>query len=600
MTSMLINREDLDFLLFDFVQADSLVTRERYAEHSAETFRAIIDAAHTLAEDKFAPHNRKADENEPTFDGERVHMIPEVADAVKAFAEGGFMAAPHDEEWGGMQLPITINQACLALFRAANVGTSAYSFLTSANANLIRTFGTDDQKRRFLAPMFEGRWFGTMALTESHAGSSVPDIRTTATPVGDGTYRIKGNKIFISGGDHELGENIVHLVLARLPGAPAGARGISLFLVPKYRVDADGNIGDRNDVALAGLIHKMGYRGTTSTMLNFGEHDDCIGELIGEEHRGLTCMFHMMNEARIGVGMGGTMLAYTAYLHAAEYARTRTQGRPIEAKNPASPQVPIIQHADVRRMLLIQKSYVEGALGLCFYAARLADDARTAPDSADRTEAEQVLALLTPIVKSWPAQFCLEANNLAIQIHGGYGYTREYPVEQFYRDNRLNALHEGTHGIQGIDLLGRKVALEDGAVLERLRKRIAASAEAARACNDPELARHAAALEAEWDAIADTTAQLRTVVKDDIRLGLANASVYLEMFGHAVIAWIWLQQAVAAFHAQQTGNRSAAFCAGKLAAARWFFQCELPKSHPQHALLRRLDTTALDAHPDWF
>ncbi|WP_428851781.1 acyl-CoA dehydrogenase [Imbroritus primus] len=600
MTSMLINREDLDFLLFDLVQAETLVTRDRYAEHSADTFRAIIEAAHTLAEEKFAPHNRKADENEPTFDGERVHMIPEVAEAVKAFADGGFMAAPHDEEWGGMQLPITINQACLALFRAANVGSSAYSFLTSANANLIRAFGTESQKQRFLPPMFEGRWFGTMALTEPHAGSSVPDIRTTATPVGDGTYRIKGNKIFISGGDHELGENIVHLVLARLPGAPAGARGISLFLVPKFRVDADGKPGARNDVALAGLIHKMGYRGTTSTMLNFGENDDCIGELIGEENRGLTCMFHMMNEARIGVGMGGTMLAYTAYLHAAEYARTRAQGRPIEAKDPTAPQVPIIEHADVRRMLLIQKSYVEGALGLCFYAARLADDARTAPDAAERADAEQLLALLTPIVKSWPAQFCLEANHLAIQIHGGYGYTREYPVEQFYRDNRLNALHEGTHGIQGIDLLGRKVALEDGAVLALLRRRIAATADSARACGNAELASHADALQAEWDTIAETTTQLRAVTKEDIRRGLANASLYLDMFGHGVIAWIWLQQAVAAHQAQQAGTRSAAFCAGKLAAARWFFNCELPKAGPQHALLRRLDATALDAQADWF
>lgn len=599
MTSTLVNREDLDFLVFDFARAEGVLDRPRFAEHSAETFRAVIEAAHTLAEEKFAPHNRKADEHEPTFDGKRVTMIPEVKEAVNAFADSGFMTATHDEAWGGMQLPTTVAQACLALFRAANVGSSAYCFLTSANANLIRTYGTPEQQQRFLPPMFAGKWFGTMALTEPHAGSSVPDIRTTATPQDDGTYRIKGNKIFISGGDHGLGENIVHLVLARLPGAPAGARGISLFLVPKFRVDAQGRAGESNDVSLAGLIHKMGYRGTTSTMLNFGEQGDCVGELIGEPNRGLNCMFHMMNEARIGVGMGGTMLAYTAYLHALEYAKTRTQGRPIEAKNPEAPQVPIIEHADVRRMLLTQKSYVEGALGLCFYAARLADDVRTGNEQ-EKADAESLLALLTPVVKSWPAKFCLEANDLAIQIHGGYGYTREYPVEQFYRDNRLNALHEGTHGIQGIDLLGRKVAQNEGASLALLRARVADTARAARETGNAELASHADALAAEWDAIAETTATLRLAADADIRRGLANAGVYLDMFGHGVIAWIWLQQAVCTHGVRQAGTRGASFCDGKMAAARWFFRCELPKSGAQHALLRRLDATALDAQADWF
>ena len=598
MTS-LMNRQDLEFLLFDMLGADALCERERFAEHNHDTFLAVLDTAEKIAAEKFAPHAHEADENEPTFDGQRVNMIPQVKEAVRAFADAGFLAAGHDYEWGGMQLPVTVAQACLTLFRSANTPTSAYLFLTSANANLIRAFGTDEQKQRFLPNLLIGRWLGTMALTEPHAGSSVPDARTTATPVGDGTYRIRGSKIFISGGDHELSENIVHLVLARLPGAPAGAGGLSLFLVPKFRVNADGTLGQRNDVALAGLIHKMGYRGTTSTMLAFGENDDCIGELIGEPNRGLNCMFHMMNEARIGVGLGATVLGYTGYRHALEYARTRTQGRPASAKDPSSPQIPIIQHADVRRMLLKQKAYVEGGLALCMTGARLADDANTSPDDAQRQEAAILLPLLTPIIKSWPAQFCLEANSLAIQVLGGYGYTREYPVERLYRDNRLNPLHEGTHGIQGMDLLGRKVGMDNGAAMAVLGRQIAQTAEAATAQGDDRLASSASALQAEWEALTETTRILLAAVREDRTAGLANASIYLETFGRTVVAWIWLRQALAAIGARQAGRCSEDFLAGKLAACRWFFDCELPQNAAQHALLRRLDDNALSVREEW-
>nr|MBF0682877.1 acyl-CoA dehydrogenase [Pseudomonas sp.] len=599
MTS-LMNRQDLEFLLFDMLDADALCERERFAEHNRDTFLAVLDTAEKIATDKFAPHAHEADEHEPTFDGQRVNMIPQVKEAVRAFADAGFLAAGHDYEWGGMQLPVTVAQACLTLFRSANTPTSAYLFLTSANANLIRAFGSDAQKQRFLPNLLSGRWLGTMALTEPHAGSSVPDARTSATPVGDGTYRIRGNKIFISGGDHELSENIVHLVLARLPGAPAGAGGLSLFLVPKFRVNEDGTLGSRNDVALAGLIHKMGYRGTTSTMLAFGENDDCIGELVGEPNRGLNCMFHMMNEARIGVGLGAAVLGYTGYRHALEYARTRTQGRPANAKDPSSPQIPIIEHADVRRMLLKQKAYVEGGLALCMTGARLADDANTAPDAAQRQEAAMLLPLLTPIIKSWPAQFCLEANSLAIQVLGGYGYTREYPVERLYRDNRLNPLHEGTHGIQGMDLLGRKVGMDDGAAMTVLGRHIAQAVAAAGAHTDERLVSAASALQAEWNALTETTRTLLAAVRQDRTAGLANASIYLETFGRTVVAWIWLRQALAATAAHQAGRCSADFLAGKLAACRWFFDCELPQNAAQHALLRRLDDNALSMQEEWF
>jgi butyryl-CoA dehydrogenase len=463
-SSLILSRRDLDFLLHEWLDVEGLVKRPRYAEHSRETFDAVLDLAEQIATEHFAPHNRTADENEPRMVDGRVEMVPEVKRALEVFAEAGLMAGEFDEEYGGMQLPHVVGQAVFAWFKAANVGTSAYPFLTMGNARLLLAHGSQEQIDTYVRPEVEGRWFGTMALSEPQAGSSLADITTRAVPQDDGTYRLTGNKMWISGGDHELTENIVHLVLAKIPGGPPGVKGISLFIVPKYLVDADGSLGERNDVVLAGLNHKMGYRGTTNTLLNFGEgvhrpggQPGAVGYLVGEPHRGLSYMFHMMNEARIGVGMGATVLGYTGYLHALEYARTRTQGRPATAKDPSSPAVPIIEHPDVRRMLLAAKSYAEGGLALGLYCARLVDEEQTAETEADRARAHLLLDTLTPIAKAWPSQWGPVADDLAIQVHGGYGYTRDYPVEQFYRDNRLNPIHEGTNGIQALDLLGRKV-----------------------------------------------------------------------------------------------------------------------------------------------
>ncbi|MCF8200033.1 MAG: acyl-CoA dehydrogenase, partial [Sulfuritalea sp.] len=587
-----------------------------YAEHNKETFLAVLDTAEAMATEKFAPHNRKADENEPTFDGQRVTMIPEVADALKAFCDAGFIAAAHDFERGGMQLPVVMTQAGFSLFKSANVGTAAYPFLTIGNANVIHRFGTEAQHKKYLEPLLAGRFFGTMALTEPQAGSSLSDITTSATPNADGTYSISGNKIFISAGDHELSENIVHLVLAKIPGGPPGVKGISLFIVPKFRVNDDGSLGPKNDVTLTGLIHKMGYRGTTSTMLAFGEKGACIGELVGEPHKGLSYMFHMMNEARIGVGMGAVMLGYRGYLASLDYAKERPQGRAPTNKNPADPQLPIIEHADVRRMLLAQKAYVEGGYALCLYCARLVDEQRTqkvgdggtaaearalhARDSASRaSEAGMLLDLLTPIAKSWPSQWCLEANNLAIQIHGGYGYTREYPVEQFYRDNRLNPIHEGTHGIQALDLLGRKALMNNGAAMKLFAAEVQKSI--GEAGNDEALAVYAAELGTALEDVATTLRVLAPVLATNPTLALANAVLFLEAFGHTVIAWIWLRQALAAQRGLQQGAAiDAAFYRGKLAACRWFYRWELPKTRQWHELLRSLDDTTLAMSPESF
>ena len=603
MSSLILSRRDLDFLLYEWLDALALTRRKRYADHSRETFDATLDLCARLASEEFATHNKKADEHEPTFDGERVHMIPEVGLALQAFADSGLIAAGQDYEFGGMQLPCLIEKAGFAWFKGANVSSSAYPFLSIGNANTLLKCGSPEQIALYVKPMLAGRFFGTMCLSEPQAGSSLSDITTRAEPQPDGSYRLRGNKMWISGGEHDLSENIIHLVLAKVPDAQGklipGVKGISLFIVPKKLVAVDGSSGQRNDVVLAGLNHKMGYRGTTNCLLNFGEgkflpdgKPGAIGYLVGTLHQGLAGMFHMMNEARIGVGLGAVMLGYTGYLHALDYARNRPQGRHPSNKDPTQPQIPIVEHTDVRRMLLAQKAYVEGGLALTLYCARLVDEEKTAEDTTARDEAKLLLDILTPIAKSWPSQWCLEANSLAIQVHGGYGYTREYAVEQFYRDNRLNPIHEGTHGVQGLDLLGRKVIMHEGAAFKLLSIKLRTSI--AQAATTP-LSTMAASLEQRWARLEQVTGILHAA--GDLNKTLANASMYLEAFGHLVISWIWLEQALAALPIKQ-GDVD--FYAGKQQACRWFFRWELPKVDAQLDLLAELDTTTLDMQDAWF
>ena len=600
MSETLLSARNLAFELYEVLDAEGLTQRARFAEHSRETFDAAIGTARSIAENLFAPHNRKNDEHEPQYvDGAAV-LIPEVKPAVDAFLQAGFLNATREFEVGGMQLPNLLSQACFAHFQAANAATSSYPFLTMGAANLIESFASAEQKRLFLQPMLDGRCFGTMALTEPHAGSSLSDLRSKATPASDGSYRIKGNKIFISGGDHPLSENIVHMVLARLPDAPPGVKGISLFIVPKFLVNDDGSLGARNDVILAGLFHKMGWRGTTSTALNFGDRDECVGYLVGKPHAGLSYMFQMMNEARIGVGMGAVMLGYAGYLYSLEYARQRPQGRLPDGKDASSAQVAIIEHADVRRMLLTQKAYVEGAFDLGLYAARLFDDTQTLETEAERKSALELLDLLTPIVKSWPSEFCLKANELAIQILGGHGYTREYPVEQYYRDNRLNPIHEGTHGIQSLDLLGRKVAINNGAALKQLIQLIQTSCQ--RASAYPALDNLRQPLEQLLARVSTVTlALLGDLLGGQVNQGLANSALYLKVFGHLVIGWRWLEQAIRAEEGLARGNPAdVAFYQGKLQAARYFLTWEVPSCQHDLAILEARDDTCLNMQDAWF
>ena len=607
-------RHTVDFLLTDWLRVTTLTDRPRFADHSAETFSQVLDACEKIARDKFAPFNRLVDTEEPRFDGEKVILPQATQDAWDAYAASGLLSAAQDHDIGGMQLPYTVELAANAFFSKASVSINA-SMLSVGNANLLMVHGTALQRQVFALNEFSGRWSGTMCLSEPQAGSSLSDVATRAMPDGDSfdadplgpRYRLKGNKMWISAGEHELTENIIHLVLAKIPGPDGktipGTKGISLFIVPKKLVDTDAQLtGERNDVALAGLNHKCGWRGTTNTLLNFGEgkfmpggQAGAIGYLVGKPGEGLRCMFHMMNEARIGVGMAATMLGMAGYEASLDYARQRPQGRPAGpgGKDAAAPQVPIIQHADVKRMLLAQKAYSEGALALELYCARLVDEQHTG-DAQAADDARLLLEVLTPIAKSWPSEWCLEANSLAIQIHGGYGYTRDFPVEQYWRDNRLNMIHEGTHGIQAMDLLGRKVLMEEGRGLTLLAARMQATI--AQAGLIAELAPHAAALgEALRHVGAATRSAWSTGNPTD---ALANAVPYLQAFGHTVLAWIWLDVALAS--RAEAGQRASAARTGRLAAARYFFHYELPRIGAWLKVVETRDRTCADCPEEAF
>ena len=597
--SSIVNRRDVQFLLYELLGLEELLLTPRYADYDRGTIEAILDVAEQLAETTFLPFAAALDRNEPQFANGKVEMMPEVRTALEAYAEAGFFGASFDTALGGMQLPAVANLMAKGMFSCANIGIANYAILTESGANMLRVFGSDAQKQCYLPPMLAGRWFGTMCLSEPQAGSSLSDIRTRAEPAGDELFRINGSKMWISGGDHELSENIVHLVLARLPNAPAGVKGISLFIVPRYRPDGSGNAGVWNNISLAGLNHKMGHRGTTNCLLNFGEAGDCLGEMVGEPHQGLKYMFHMMNEARIGVGHGAVMSALGGYLYSLNYARTRLQGRHPAGKDPTAPPLPIIEHADVRRMLLAQKAAVEGGLALVAYGAWLVDRQRTAASNEEREAASRLLDLLTPVIKSWPSEHCLEANKLAIQVLGGYGYTRDYPVERLYRDNRLNHIHEGTYAIQGLDLLGRKVRGVGVAPLDPLFAEMESAIVEAAATDA--LAEEADELRRILAKLEDATRAANDCADPD--RGLANATLYLDAFGTIVVAWLWLRQALVAHEALRDAGEDRAgadFYTGKIAACRYFFRYELPHVSSTLAPVLSLDETCLLMRPDQF
>lgn len=612
-------RRSVEFFLFDWLDIEAMCARSRFTDHSRETFESVLETCERIAAEKFAPVNRRVDIEEPRMEGERV-VLPDCAyDAAHAYVASGMLAAAQDYAYGGMQLPTVVETAANMFFYKGGIGLGGGALLTVGNANLLIAYGTATQRDMFARNELAGRWFGTMCLSEPQAGSSLSDITTRAIPdrpnhesdpLGP-RFRLFGNKMWISNGDHEISENIIHLVLAKIAGSdgtlPVGTRGISLFIVPKILVTSAGELtGARNDVALAGLNHKLGYRGLPNALLNFGEGRHpvrgaagAIGYLVGRPGEGLQCMFHMMNEARIGVGAGAMAIGMAGYEASLEYARNRRQGRRPgrNGKNSAAPPVRIIEHADVRRMLLAQKCYAEGSLALVLYCARLVDDKATGTEQESR-EAGLLLELLTPIAKSWPSEWCLEANSLAIQVHGGYGYTRDYPVEQYWRDNRLNLIHEGTHGIHGQDLLGRKVRMEGGAALAELATRVARTVQ--RASQVESLSSRGHELAATLYAVRGAADAAWATGEREV--ALANATPYLQAFGHMIVAWLWLDSGIAAHTALSAVPDSAHsdHLRGKLQCLHYFYDYELPKTDAWLRVVTTRNQICAQTPEEWF
>jgi len=593
--SVIVNRRDLEFLLYECEQVERLFQLAPYAHLDRATLDSMLDSAQAIAEEFYLPVAAKVDAQAPQFAATGEVLVPqETATALRAYADAGLFAQTFEQSIGGLELPYLVSTAINGLFSAANQSIANYSMLTVAAAHLLAKWGNEQHKRLFLSRMLHGEWLGTMCLSEPQAGSSLADITTRAESAGDGTWHIRGTKMWISGGEHNLSENIVHLVLARTPGAPPGVKGISLFIVPKRWVDEHGEPGDTNNITLVGLNHKMGQRGTTNCLLNFGERGPTRAYLVGEPHQGLRYMFDMMNEARISVGHGAVTSGLVGYLYSLDYASERRQGRLPGHKDAASPQVPIIQHADVKRMLLAQKAAVEGALALILYCASLVDHKAVAATEAEADDLELLLQTLTPIAKSWPSEHCLEANKWAIQVLGGAGYTLDHPVERLYRDNRLNHIHEGAYGIQGLDLLGRKVRLSGGRGLELLFTRIL---ETLSSVQDPELqpwARTLSDLIAHWRRATQACVQC-----PDHTLGLANATAYLDAAGHVVVGWLWLRQAnIASGKLAGAGQADRKFYEAKILACRYFFRYVLPGAAVMFDLVQSLDDTCMMTEPE--
>ena len=591
---LLVDR-DVDFLLHDVHRATELCALPHFAAHDRETFDLAVGSLRRIAREVFFPSFRATDLAPPQLRDGAVELHPAMKRMFAVLAEAGVLAATRPESVGGQQLPTLVATAANAYVCAGNAAGAGLAMLTTEAAHLLESFGSNALKARWMTALYEGRATGTMALTEPHAGSSLGDITTIASPAGDGTWRVRGAKIFISGGEHDLTDDIVHMVLARTDGAPAGARGVSLFCVPKRR-DADGGGTVPNDVTCTGVLHKIGWRALPSVALSYGDRGDCHGWLVGDEGRGLAQMFQMMNAARVGVGASAAATAYAGYREAVRYAVDRTQGRGLRSRDAKDPQVPIVAHADVRRMLLRQKAIAEGALSLVLATARLADLSEHAVDATERTRARWLLDLLTPVAKSFPAERGFEANTLAVQVHGGYGYTSEYLPELWLRDQKLNSLHEGTTGIQGLDLLGRKAVAANGEALQAWRSVIAEAAADGRSAGLPSA--WCDALDEAADEVVALTFELASRgLAGDPEAMLAHSADYLELFSTVCVAWQWVLQAAAAKRAQGLDE---AFVDGKLRAAQYWLRTELPRVKALAALCRDAEDSYVGMHPGSF
>ncbi len=599
MGNPLVGDRNVEFLLYEVFRAEELCRLAAYEDHSRETFDLVLQNARKFAREVLYPTYKPMDEAPAQMVGAGVVVHPAMKQVYPKLVEQGLVAATRPYDVGGQQLPHVVASVAALYGMAANLSAVSYLGLTAGAAHLIEAFGSDALKAEMMAPMYSGRWTGTMALTEPQAGSSLTDVTTSARKTDEGHYLVRGNKVFISGGDQDLTENIVHLTLARIEGAPPGIKGVSLFAIPKKRREGEKLVP--NDAQCAGAFHKMGWRGVPSIALNFGENGDCHGWLVGEPNRGISYMFQMMNEARLMVGMQGIATASVAYYESLEYARTRPQGRPLSSKNPATPQVPIIEHADVRRMLLRQKAIVEGALALGLQTARYADLASHADSADERRRAFLLLEIMTPIVKSFSADKGFESNALSVQIHGGYGYTSEYLPEAWLRDQKLNSIHEGTTCMHSMDLLGRKVVAEQGRALQLLGDEIGTTIQRAAAASvDPEWG---AGLERAMRLVGEITMDLAGLgLGGKVEEMLRHSVDYLDLFSTVVVSWQWLLQAAVAKE-KTAGNEATAstdFYEGKLCAAEYWIRTELPRVDHLAHLCRTGEASYARMNAAWF
>jgi alkylation response protein AidB-like acyl-CoA dehydrogenase len=597
MANQFFSKRNLQFLLYEVFDTEQLTKYPYFQDHARETFDMVLDSAEQIAEKHLKPLLTEMDRKEPQLVDGKIKIHEGMFPILKKFGEDGWINAGFSYKEGGQQIPATVLSAAAFIFQAANYSSSVFPFLTSGAANLIRSFGSEELKNTFTPNMYAGLWQGTMALTEPDAGSSLSDITTTAESTeNESIYKIKGQKIYISAGDHDGCENVIHLMLAKIKGGPSGAKGISLFVVPQKR-PTQSAIED-NDVITTGVYHKMGYKGAPIAHLMVGSNDNTLGYLVGEPHKGLSYMFQMMNEARIGVGMNATAIGTAAYYASLEYAKERPQGRIISDKDITKPQVQIIRHADVKRMLLFQKSVVEGSLSLLTQCSMYADLA-SVTEGEERENYHLLLDLLTPIAKSYPSEMCCLTTSAAVQILGGAGYTTDFPVEQFYREARIHPIHEGTTGIHGLDLLGRKIIIKNGKSLQLLVAEIMKTIEQA---NQHEALKPYAATLVKYLGKADSvTKHLLGLASKDLEIFLSDATLYLELFGIMTIAWQWLVQGIKAEEALRNAvGNDADFYQGKTYALRYFYEYELVKID---SLMKRLlseDNVTVEMEAEWF
>jgi|APSaa5957512622_1039677.scaffolds.fasta_scaffold02844_2 alkylation response protein AidB-like acyl-CoA dehydrogenase len=591
-----VSENNVRFLLYDVFNVLELTTYDYFGQHSRKMFDMVLSEALKLAKNKFYPILEEMDRQGIELKDGRINVHPAIREIMEECGKGGWIGASFPETSGGEQLPLMIYSIIKYYFSAANYSASVYPDLTAGAARLITSFGSQELIETYVPSMLEGRWQGTMALTEPQAGSSLADIATRATLIEDVTYSIKGQKVFITAGDHDGVDNIVHLMLARIDGAPDGVKGISLFVVPQKRFDPVRKLMD-NDITVSQIFHKLGYKGAPSTELVIGEKGACQGYLVGEPHKGLKYMFQMMNEFRLGVAISATGIASAAYYASLEYTQERPQGRKTGQKGASLPQVPIIEHADVKRMLLFQRAVTEGSLSLLLQCSKYADLEQLCEGDLKERYA-LLLDLLTPIAKTYPSEMSIQSTSQAIQCLGGYGYCDDFPVEQYFRDSRIHPIHEGTTGIQGMDLLGRKVVMKKGQALKLFLDEVNTSIETA--SQIPDLTPYAEQLTPILVQLQDVTA-FKVSQRETPEIFLSDASLYLEYFGLIAIAWQWLLQAIAAHNlgiAQQGPKKL--FYEGKVATFKYYFAYELPRTQGIATRLLSSDDITVSLTPGLF